>query len=137
MATISFSDSVRKYLASDVFATIETMRLMKGTVPTDFADLTSTSSRTDDILIEFPVINDTSVGTGYKSYSNTYYTALQSGTATWLWGYDSSGITLVWQFVGTVGTAGTDLIIGDTAIIAGAKYRLVDIVFEFPQNYTY
>ena len=136
MATISFSRSVRRYLAQDVFSQITTMKLMEGPVPADFSELLTTSSFNDRLLVEFSSIYDTydTSLVGRKLYTNSYYTALKSGTATWLWGYSSA---LGFQFVATVGTENSDIIISNTAIIAGGQYRLSDITFEFPENYTY
>ena len=139
MATITFSDEVRRLLATDIFKNIDGMKLMQGTVPTDFTSLTSANSLSSDVLVNFSSLAKGAEGNGYRLGTSTHYTAAQSGTATWLWGYelDTDNTTILNQFVATVGTTGTDVVIGNTAIIAGANYRLQDIIFEFPEDYTY
>lgn len=142
MATITFGNITRSYLVQDVFTAFDGMKLMSGTVPSDFTGLTSAGSMNSNVLVEFTSLTKSTAGGSsydFNLYTTGYSTALSSGTATWLWGYelDTDNSTILNQFIATVGTSGTDVILGNTAIISGAKYRLQDIRFEFPEDYTY
>lgn len=129
------------------------VNLMKGAVPTDFTELTSPSSRSSDILVTWttnqggwsysdPLTNID----GIANVSSPYSVASASGIATWFWWYNATGPAagdpayrnyIYTQLVGTVGTSGTDLVIADTTIIAGANYRLLNLKFDVPTEYTY
>jgi hypothetical protein len=124
-----------------------TIKLMKGTVPLDFSGLTTSSSRSSDTLVTwttnqagFSFNEPTTNIDGIAEIDSGYSTASASGIATWFWWYVtqtySSTDTLL-QLVGTVGTSGTDLIIADTTIIAGANYRFLNLKFDIPTEYTY
>jgi hypothetical protein len=129
------------------------VKLMKGTVPTDFSELTSTTSRDSDILVTWttstigwnftdPVTNFD----GLAVVSSPYAVATASGIATWFWWYLATPANPVYpatenyiviQLAGTVGTSGADLNIPDTTIIAGANYRFENLKFDVPTEYTY
>jgi len=122
-----------------------TIKLMKGAVPSNFTSLTSANSRSTDLLVTWttdttgftfnnPVTNDD----GIARIDSAYSVASASGIATWFWWYvtDRPG-TIALQLVGTVGTSGTDLVIADTTIIAGANYRFIILKFDVPTVYTY
>ena len=114
------------------------LKLMQGTVPTNFSGLTTTSSRSADTLVTWSAQNNAAATSSYPlSITTAYASASQSGVATWFWWYVPNGSSLVLQLVGTVGTAGTDLVIADTTIISGANYRIGNLRFGIPQDYTY
>lgn len=124
-----------------------TVKLMKGAVPTDFTSLTSSTSRASDTLVTWvtssvgwtfsnPVTNDT----GLAEISCPYAVASASGIASWFWWYITqppATTNILVQLVGTVGTSGTDLVIANTTIIAGANYRFQNLKFDIPATYTY
>jgi len=123
------------------------IKLMKGTVPVDFSGLTTSSSRSSDTLVTWTTnqigftFNDPTTNVdGIAEIDSPYSTASVSGIATWFWWYVTqtySGSDTLLQLVGTVGTSGADLIIGDTTIIAGANYRFQNLKFDIPTEYTY
>jgi hypothetical protein len=130
---------------SPIYTEYGTIQLMKGSVPTDFSGLTSPTSRSSDILAAW------STGTGTWTYSNPvtngdgiaridspYVTASSSGIASWFWWYNVDRFDrILIQLAGTVGTSGTDMVMGDTTIIAGANYRFLNLKFDIPTEYTY
>ena len=113
--------------------------IMQGAVPTDFTGLTSTSSRSSDILVSLdPAVTQATTTTdAVCTLSTAYATATRSGTATWFWWYVFSGTNITRQIVGTVGTSGTDLVIGSDSITIGHQYRIIDFDFKVPTDYTY
>jgi hypothetical protein len=165
MPTITFNDKLRRNLNQGLFTrwynnptetgqwgfrnsiddvNYSTINLMKGTVPTDFSGLTSPSSRSSDILVTWNTgsagftFNDpvTNVD-GIARVDTPYAVASASGIATWFWWYSSKLTTIYIQLCGTVGTSGTDVILADTTIISGANYRLLNLKFDVPTEYTY
>lgn len=130
---------------SPIYREYGTIQLMQGVVPSDFTGLTSPTSRSSDILASW------STETGTWTYSNPvtnvdgiaridtpYATASASGIASWFWWYNVDRFdSILIQLAGTVGTSSADLIIGDTTIIAGANYRLLNLKFDVPTVYTY
>ena len=122
-----------------------TITLMKGTVPADFTSLVNSTSRASDVLVTWttsqsgftfnnPVTNDD----GIAQIDSPYSVASASGIATWFWWYITTNTTTILaQLCGTVGTVGTDMIIADTTIIAGANYRFQNLKFDIPTEYTY
>ena len=110
------------------------LRLMTGTVPTDFSGLTSLTSRSSDLLIQWDTKNDTEwsndgIKTFWQNGTSLVY-ATTGGVATWLWWVGASGATsTLWhQAVFTVGAlgSGSDFELLNTTIIAGNGYRLVN-----------
>lgn len=121
------------------------IRIMKGTIPTDFSGLTVASSRSTDVLLQV-LASDT---TYYNITSNinpivintNLKAAIASGIATWFWVgcyYNSNNIILN-QFLGNVGVTGSgaDLEIADTNIISGNQYKVVNLRIDFPRIWTY
>jgi hypothetical protein len=132
---------------SSVARSYGTIKLMKGIVPVDFSGLTTSSSRSSDTLVTWTTnqagftFNDPTTNVdGIAEIDSPYSTASASGIATWFWWYVTqtySGSATLLQLVGTVGTSGTDLVIADTTIIAGANYRFQNLKFDVPTEYTY
>lgn len=167
MPTIYFNDRLRRNLNQAMFTRIYTtgtenaqygfrtsewfgtnygvIKLMKGSVPTDFTALVNTTSRASDTLVTWttgdagfsfndPLTNDD----GIAVVSSGYAVASASGIATWFWWYSKTNTTTILaQLAGTVGTSGTDMVIADTTIIAGANYRFLNLKFDIPTEYTY
>ena len=108
--------------------------LMKGTVPTDFSELTSPGSRSSDVLVTWTVAS--TAGSWVEEGANSIYlqstdlaTASQSGTATWLWWYNPySNTGIHHQAVFTVGAlgSGSDYELANTGIVSGKGYKLVN-----------
>ena len=108
--------------------------LMKGTVPTDFTGLTSSSSRSSDVLVTWTV--QSTAGSWVSGGDNSIYlestdlaSASQSGTATWLWWYNPySNIAIHHQAVFTVGElgSGSDYELANIGIVGGKGYKLVN-----------
>ena len=117
------------------------LRIMKGTVPTDFTGLTSSSSRASDVLIQYDKITGELVNSSTANpitINTVYKTPIASGTATWFWLY--SGDELKQQMVGTVGTvsSGADMEISSVNIVSGTAYRVINSNFlTIPSVWTY
>lgn len=111
------------------------LRLMKGTVPTDFTGLTQYSSRSADVLVTWGVgdISNWSISgnTITGGYTNLVQAA-QGGVATWLWWsnsvIDSDLLTYGHQIVFTVGGTGSgaDFELLNTTIISGNNYKIIN-----------
>lgn len=121
-----------------------TIKIMKGTIPTDFSTLTSTTSRSADVLITFlksgigsPILITTDANP--ITCWTTNQTATASGTATWFWAYSTAGSYLGCQMLGTVGVTGSgmDLEISDTNIISGQDYRVHQLRVNVPTTWNY
>lgn len=120
------------------------IRMMQGTVPTNFSTLTTPTSRSSDILIQWTRaanqlsqfvnsnVNPIIIGTGTAN-------AVASGTATWFWGIVYSGSTIFQQYFGTVGAlgSGADLEISSTSIVSGNPYRINNLRWQMPSTFTY
>ncbi len=110
------------------------LRLMKGTVPTDFSGLTGLSSRSSDVLVQWETKDQTGwLNDGVKTFWMTgtdLVYATTGGTATWLWWLSahSNSATVHHQAVFTVGTlgSGSDFELLNTTVISGNGYRLVN-----------
>jgi hypothetical protein len=113
------------------------MRLMKGTVPTDFSGIPNLYSRASDTLVTWSgspnaeLWQDTS-DTSISLISTPLVYASLSGTATWLWWYSynsySPSTTLQYSVVFTVGTlgSGSDFEMPTTDIVSGRGYKLIN-----------
>lgn len=125
-----------------------TFCIMKGLVPTDFSALTLPTSRSSDVLLTMQ--DDATTATigltnpftdtpGEVSVGSQFITASASGEATWFWwyitGYSDNAIKQ--QLVGTIGTAGTDLVIPNTNIVAGERYKFTGLRFTLPKTFNY
>lgn len=119
------------------YSPMQFLRLMKGTVPTDFSGLTFLSSRSSDVLVSWDMPSATSWSTdNQKTYwlnGTPLVYASTGGIATWLWlcsGWDPGGPTgsVIHQAVFTVGTlgSGADFELLNTTVISGNGYRLVN-----------
>jgi hypothetical protein len=133
------------FVASSNF-TYSKLKIMKGTMPSDFTSLTTETSRSTDVLW--------SLFGGSTDYYNTItyqnpikinsylVTATTTGTATWFWmgTFNSQGINPAYQgMIGTVGLTGSgaDLEIADVNIVSGNQYKIVDLKIQFPSVWTY
>lgn len=122
--------------------------IYKGTVPTDFSELTSESSRSSDRLIRIPHCVAGAPTTNFAPLSNAsvdpvlfnsvFFIATASGTATWFrmlssyyWGGDPFN-----QIVGTIGLpdSGADLQISNTDIVSGRYYKIYNLKISIPLN---
>ena len=125
-----------------------TFSIMKGVVPTDFSALTLPTSRSSDVLLTMQ--DSTDVATigltnpftdtpGEVSVNSQFITASASGEATWFWwyitGYSDGAIKQ--QLVGTIGTTGTDLVIPNTSIVGGERYKFTGLRFTLPKTFNY
>lgn len=120
------------------------LRIMQGSVPTDFSTLTTAISRQSDRLMTFSgnIWTMTSSANPATIVSSSYATASASGTATWfLLQHTTSGSTTTFlhQMLGTVGATGSgaDLEISNTNIVSGQFYRINSLKLGFPSSYTY
>jgi len=154
MATVSYSTSLKEFVEDGIAHGAGSldyevpgntkMRIMKGTVPTDFTGLQSLDARSEDLLVEWDsgTSGDADVFDESNIVITPYNAASQSGTATWFWWTAEEGdVTdddaMSLQMVGTVGTSNADLIIGSTSIVEGKFYRISGLKFIIPQDYTY
>lgn len=128
------------------------IRIMKGTVPTDFSTLVDANSRSSDVLMTFyrgDWGNPTnSISVAYENESNRinintpFINATASGTATWYWmisGELRSNPNITHQSFGTVGTlaSGSDLEMSSTNIVSGQPYKINNLKIQFPTSWTY
>ena len=126
------------------------IKLMSGTMPTDYSTLTSPGALTSQILgvdsglttADWDYIYDGSRRTGFTLNMNNYITASATGTVEWFWWYTNTsssynGGALGASFIGSVGTSGTDLVIPSTSIISGKRYKITNINLNISQEYTY
>jgi len=151
MATITFSDEMHNQIQRGItynesiaqegtYSDDSMMRIMKGTVPTDFTGLQSLSARAEDVLIEWSV--DNNVFDDADIVVTDYIAAVGTGTATWFWWgaveetYGDPDAMSV-QMIGTVDTQNADLVVGSTSIVEGKFYRVTGLKFLVPQSYTY
>lgn len=131
------------------------LRIMKGTVPTDFSTLTNVNtSRSTDILIDYSYFhngsNISSVNTTNPvTLSSILVAASASGTATWFWYVGTSSSTGAGnappantpnqQFIGTVGLTGSgaDLEIDNVNIVSGSSYKFTNLKIQLPTSWTW
>lgn len=135
--------------SSEPYASI---RIMKGTMPSDFNELTGSNSRSTDVLLKF--ITATAQKGNLNNFGPTvaninpatiqtdYVKATANGTATWFWwtvSEQGNGTALFHQIIGTVGAAGSgeDLEIPDTNVITDLAYRITNLKLLFPVSWTY
>lgn len=116
------------------------IKIMKGSITTDFSDLTQADSRSEDVLLTLdPAQIVSTVGDRTATISASHTAATASGTAAWFWWYqptDTSPTAAIEnQIAGTVGTSGTDLVIGDTALVQGQNYRLTNLIMKLPNSF--
>lgn len=123
------------------------IRIYKGTVPTDFSGLTNLSGRNSDLLstiVHSDYGNPTTNFTASSNFSTNpvlitsgYTAASASGTATWFrivtFPYVNTE-AITHQIVGTIGLpgSGSDLEIGNTNIVSGKYYRIVNLKISIP-----
>jgi hypothetical protein len=149
MATITLSNNLQNAIVEDLFEsgsspsiTGGTIKMMKGTVPTDFSGLTSASSRSSDVLWSDTIAgNEGILLNGVWTLSTAYQFATQSGTAAWFWlsNWGGDGNATGSQIVGTIGATGSgaNLTLDSTTILSGAWYRVYNLKFTIPTTYTY
>lgn len=126
------------------------LRILKGTVPTDFSTLTSTTSRSSDTLVEFSrawnitdeFIQNLPTNSTTFTLNTIPKTATASGTATWFWwfAHDTYSTTIYNQgILGTVGllSSGADLEIPNVNIVSGYPYKISNIIFYVPASLSY
>ena len=116
------------------------IKIMKGSITTDFSDLTQVDSRSSDVLLTLdPSKIVSTVGDRTATISASHTAATASGTAAWFWWYSptdgSSSSTIEFQLAGTIGTSGADLVIGDTALVQGENYRLTNLIMKLPNSF--
>jgi len=124
------------------------IKIMKGTPPVSFSELTVYTSRDADLLISFQIPTYSAlVVCNTNPVQLTFYpqTASATGSATWFW----IGSTVACiaptpglqynRIYGSVGLqgSGADLEISDTNIVAGNVYKIVNLRIGLPQSYTY
>ncbi len=170
MATLEFSQAAINRLGSVIFAMPQNqlggwntqiyasgylssatsncqLRIMKGSPPSTWTELSAPTSRSSDILVTFDNTGDQiknnsslSAGQNYVSIATPFATATQTGTASWFWLINFNGSTVLQQLVGTTITAvggGGDLEITSTSIVSGSSYRVTGLYIEFPRTWTY
>lgn len=118
--------------------------LMKGTVPASVTELTTTSSRSTDILATFNATSghfSPSIQTANPATINTLYvSATAAGTVTWFkWLVADQYGTIYHQIVGTVGAlgSGADLEMVSTTLAVGDQTRISNFRIAFPTSWTY
>lgn len=125
--------------------------IYQGTVPTDFSGLTTPTSRSADLLVQWDSTNSNNFSMSINVTVNpaiinsAYQVATASGTATWFRWYtrvsDGGFVTpyVATQIIGTVGATGSgaDLEIPSTAIVSGRAYRIQNLRILFPSSWSY
>ena len=117
------------------------IKIMQGPITTDFSDLTQADSRDGDVLLTLdPSHMVSSVGDRSAIVSASHATASASGTAAWFWWYHplttATSSSIVYQVAGTISTAApADLVIGDTSMLVGKKYRLTNLTLKLPNSF--
>lgn len=119
--------------------TYATLALCQGSVPSNFSGLTTTSSRSSDVLVTWALSTAVTYGTWTEisDQPSIYLTATQrssasqSGVATWLWWYNTlanATTTIIHQAVFTVGTlgSGSEFELIDINIVSGRGYKIVN-----------
>ena len=147
-AAYSFGDGDSYYNGNFNYNKKSTFQIMKGAVPTNFTGLTLPTSRSADVLLSMQ--DDATTATigltnpfadtpGAVNVSSQFITASASGEATWFWWYITSYANgeILQQLVGTIGTTGTDLVIPNTSIVAGERYKFTGLSFTIPDTFTY
>lgn len=137
-------------LESSVFGRSFRLRIMKGAYPTTWDDLTSTTSRSADTLIEYSNVGDAissmstisdALGTNFITINTSIVPATQSGTASWFWAYTLYGSNVMgFRWLGTSITVvggGGDLEIETLNIVSGTNYRVTNFRIDFQSVYTY
>lgn len=128
------------------YTTVGYISIYKGVVPTDFTGLTLPSSRSADMLVQFPVSSNifdltTIVTTNPVIINTAFVLAAAAGTATWFRWYTvyAAGPAIVQQIIGTVGATGSgaDLEIPTTSIVSGRAYRIQNLRIQFPSSWSY
>ena len=144
MANIILSNEWEEVILKNMMNTMVdngVIKIMQGSITTDFSDLTTANSRSGDVLLTLdPDQMVSSVGDRQAIISASHTVASASGTAAWFWWYHplttSSTSSIVYQVAGTISTAApADLIIGDTNIVAGKNYRLTNLVIKLPNSF--
>lgn len=126
------------------------LSIMKGTVPTNVESITSYSSRSADVLVQWTIASDqfspSSPNANPAVINTTFTAATASGTATWFWwvtrGYSTYtgwSDTIYEQIVGTVGelATGNDLEVPSTTVTSGQLFRVLNLRVQLPTSYTY
>lgn len=135
-------------LTSEILGDRFRLRIMKGAYPTSWADLTSTTSRSADTLMEFSNVGNviSSISTltptsGPCIINTPLVAATQSGTASWFWAYTLwNGTDMGFRWLGTSITTiggGGDLEIETLSIVSGTNYRISNFRIDFPATWTY
>jgi hypothetical protein len=162
MARIDYSPELGNHLAYSMFLNSDTssiarfgylanyashtsyLKIMKGTIPTDFTGLTTSSSRSEDVLLSWErnIILSTSSITSTSPtaiITTPYANATATGTATWFWVFSAVHSNIMNQFFGNVTELGFggDLEISSTSIVSGQPYRVNNLRLYFPASWTY
>jgi len=119
-----------------------TLKIMKGTIPTDFSTLTASTSRSTDVLVTIPLSSTASVVYQNNNIkidtAGAYSSATQSGTASWFWLYsgakDSSSLSFAVQsqLIGTItGTGlGGDIELGVVDVVSGSPFKISNFLIS-------
>lgn len=154
MPTISFNqgamDTINNRFTGQILDdSYSHIALMSGTMPSDFTSIPATGSGnntwTSDYAGQMLWINQlssewsTPSGQNIMTLNTNYTQARLTGTAEWFWCFKASGNdpetvqrTISYDFIGSVGTSGTDLIVGSTSITSGKYYRVGGLQLSFP-----
>lgn len=125
------------------------IRIMKGSLPLSFSEISGINSRSADTLINYTspglFTSTSTLNTNPIIVTSFPLTASASGTATWFWApqgsvagnyYDTTQYNRFWGTVGLQGS-GADLEISDTNIVSGKVYKIINLRLGIPQSYTY
>ena len=144
MANIIISNDYEEIILKrimDKMVAAGVIKIMQGPITTDFSDLTQANSRDGDVLLTLdPSHMVSAVGDRQAIISASHQTATASGTAAWFWWYHplttSATSSIVYQVAGTIATeAPADLVIGDTDMLVGKKYRLTNLTLKLPNSF--
>ena len=116
------------------------IRFMSGTPETDFSNLTSATALSGQVLWDASVvINDWDTFSDRLELNHqAHHSATATGTVQWFWYLVYDGYNNIdFQFIGTVGTSGTDLILPSTTITSGKKYKVTGLTLTINQDYTF
>jgi hypothetical protein len=119
---------------------------MKGTIPTDFSTLTSSSSRSTDNLVSFNIFGKASVANANTLRIDTgsnYVYPSQSGIASWFWIFVTNDYNTdiggSFQMIGTISTTGGggDMQFDNTNIQTSSVFKLSNFLISVDYTHTF
>jgi hypothetical protein len=121
------------------------LNIMKGTIPTDFSTLTSSSSRSTDNLVSFNIFGKATVANTNTLRIDTgsnYVYPSQSGIASWFWIFVTNNSTAdigAFQMIGTISTTGGggDMQFDNTNLQTSYAFKLSNVLISVDYTQTF